>query len=151
MQRQPSLGAEPGWGCSHYSSSTLEVAQISESSQSTTYLPRVYVCWGWGGSGCLAVWLHKMEAAGLRAVMGYEGQRVLVPKATSEQSKGSDVGACTGSMSETSWTLLCSQQELRSLEHCFSPPSNWGKSPTEDRGGLKRKKPARAQPSGLLL
>lgn len=47
----------------HYSSSTLEVAQISESSQSTTYLPRVCVCWGCGGSGCLAVWLHKTEAA----------------------------------------------------------------------------------------
>ena len=86
--------------------------------------------------------------------MGYEGQRVLVPKATSEHSKGSNVGACTGSMSETSWTSLCSQQELRSLQHYFSPPSNWGKCPAEGRGGntqLKGKKPARAQPSGLLL
>ena len=62
-----------------YSSSSLEVAQISESSQSTTFLPRVCVCVcvclcvcvsvcvlrgrGVGCSGCLAVWLHKMEAA----------------------------------------------------------------------------------------
>ena len=62
-----SLGGAAAGMLGRYSSSALEVAQISESSQSTTYLPRVCVCWGvegWGwGSGCLAVWLHKTEAA----------------------------------------------------------------------------------------
>ena len=108
----------------HYSSSTLEVAQISESSQSTTYPPRVCVCLGVGG-----LWMPCSVAPQDGGSRGWgwwwvmKG-RVLVPKATSEQSKGSNVGACTGSMSRTSWTLLCSQQELRSLQHCFSPPSN---------------------------
>ena len=68
-----------------YSSSTLEVAQISESSQSTTYLPRVCVCWGLGGGGALDALQcgsTKRRQQRLRVVMGYEGQRVLVPKAT---------------------------------------------------------------------
>ena len=50
-----SLGGAAAGMLGRYSSSALEVAQISESSQSTTYLPRVCVLGG-GGVG-VGLWM----------------------------------------------------------------------------------------------